>query len=158
MWKKKKLLGLNRLIKTTNAMYKQQGGASVHSMSYILAARERLRGWTVQVRTELGLDRRKQQQQESLRYIYVPQSPWCFIYQSWKGGGGRTVFFVVVILVAVSLFNGMGYGTKQKNSFPAELGSFSPSKEKITQTKVTYCVDNSGSQKYGWMKEREKDS
>jgi hypothetical protein len=39
--------------------------------------------------------------------------------------GGRTVFFVVVILVAVSLFNGMGYGTKQKISFPAELGSFS---------------------------------
>jgi hypothetical protein len=74
MWKKKKLLGLNRLIKTTNAMYnKQQGGFRTLSAVYTGGKRE-ITVWTVQVRTELGLDRRKQQQQESLRYIYVPQS------------------------------------------------------------------------------------
>lgn len=69
------VVGVEPIDKDDERNVQTAGGASVHSMSYILAARERLRGWTVQVRTELGLDRRKQQQQESLRYIYVPQSP-----------------------------------------------------------------------------------
>lgn len=64
------------------------GGASVHSLLYILAARERLRGWTVQVRTELGLDRRKQQQ-ESLRYIYMYLSLTDVLFTKVGRGGER---------------------------------------------------------------------
>jgi hypothetical protein len=71
------------------------------------------------------------------------------------GGGGRTAFFAVVILVAVSLFNGMGYGTKQKNYFPAELGSFSPSKENNTNKSDILCRQQWQSEI--WVDERKRE-